>query len=309
MQVRMSTAGASTDVGTAVEDVGDFTELLLDINPDEQPGVYPSQWTEYIITLAGLGGAVTGRIAFRYYVHDAGPAGSASDYIGIDTLSYVEGGGVPRMILEGQDYSPWQPVTNPTVFPWHELWPVFCQTKQCVAWTDNGNGELDECDFMEFADGSIWHVDNVTVVVVIEVVPGGPVQDYIYLEWVTQPYTGPVGAWSEVVPAQGHVWACLDWIDNGDGALGPADWLIVDDGGGQTFMQVVSVATDVEVFEEVGADPCPADVNGDSTVNVFDLLAVLAVWGGSGGPEDINGDGIVDVLDLLAVLGAWGPCP
>ena len=56
-------------------------------------------------------------------------------------------------------------------------------------------------------------------------------------------------------------------------------------------------------------DPCPADVNGDGTVDVLDLLAVLAAWGAPGGPEDINGDGVVDVQDLLQLLSAWGPCP
>jgi hypothetical protein len=53
---------------------------------------------------------------------------------------------------------------------------------------------------------------------------------------------------------------------------------------------------------------CPADVNGDDTVNVLDLLAVLAAWGATSGPEDINGDGVVNVLDMLEVLSAWGPC-
>jgi hypothetical protein len=33
MQVRMSTTGASTNVGTAAFDVGDFTTLMRDINP------------------------------------------------------------------------------------------------------------------------------------------------------------------------------------------------------------------------------------------------------------------------------------
>jgi hypothetical protein len=56
------------------------------------------------------------------------------------------------------------------------------------------------------------------------------------------------------------------------------------------------------------ASPCPADVNGDKTVNLLDLLAVLAAWGATSGPEDINGDGVVNVLDLLEVLGQWGPC-
>jgi DNA-binding beta-propeller fold protein YncE len=53
---------------------------------------------------------------------------------------------------------------------------------------------------------------------------------------------------------------------------------------------------------------CPEDVNGDGTVDVLDLLAVIAAWGNPGGPEDVNEDGVVDVLDLLAVISAWGPC-
>ena len=55
-------------------------------------------------------------------------------------------------------------------------------------------------------------------------------------------------------------------------------------------------------------EPRPPDVNGDDTVDVLDLLAVLAAWGQSDALEDITGDGIVDVLDLLKVLAAWGPC-
>jgi hypothetical protein len=54
---------------------------------------------------------------------------------------------------------------------------------------------------------------------------------------------------------------------------------------------------------------CWPDVNGDGTVDVLDLLAVLAAWGATSGPEDINGDGIVDVLDLLEILASWGSCP
>jgi hypothetical protein len=58
-----------------------------------------------------------------------------------------------------------------------------------------------------------------------------------------------------------------------------------------------------------GTATCPADINGDSSVDVLDLLELLASWGQSGVPADVNGDGIVDVLDLLEVLAAWGPCP
>jgi probable HAF family extracellular repeat protein len=51
----------------------------------------------------------------------------------------------------------------------------------------------------------------------------------------------------------------------------------------------------------------PEDVNGDGTVDVVDLLAVVGNWGPCKDcNEDINGDSMVDVVDLLAVIGAWG---
>jgi hypothetical protein len=55
-----------------------------------------------------------------------------------------------------------------------------------------------------------------------------------------------------------------------------------------------------------GVPLCPADLDGDGTVGITDLLQVLSHWGGPGG--DVNGDGMTDIVDLLAVLSAWGPC-
>jgi hypothetical protein len=56
--------------------------------------------------------------------------------------------------------------------------------------------------------------------------------------------------------------------------------------------------------------PCPADVNGDSSININDLLEVIASWGtvGGGNPADVNDDGIVNIADLLGVISAWGLC-
>ena len=54
---------------------------------------------------------------------------------------------------------------------------------------------------------------------------------------------------------------------------------------------------------------CPGDISGDGTVDVTDLLAVVAAWGNTGGPEDVDGDGEVNVGDLLTVVKAWGACP
>ncbi|UCD75632.1 MAG: PKD domain-containing protein [Phycisphaerales bacterium] len=53
-----------------------------------------------------------------------------------------------------------------------------------------------------------------------------------------------------------------------------------------------------------------ADVNGDGVVNIYDLFAVLAAWGGCPDPPepcpaDINEDGVVDFDDVLLVLNNW----
>ncbi|HSN56215.1 MAG TPA: choice-of-anchor J domain-containing protein [Candidatus Sulfomarinibacteraceae bacterium] len=99
LQLRMSLAGTSTNCGTLPEDVGDFTTLLLDINPTLAVGGYPNTWTQYSVTITGVGAPTQGRFAFRYYVTNGGPSGSNSDYIGVDLFEY---GAVP---VELQSFS------------------------------------------------------------------------------------------------------------------------------------------------------------------------------------------------------------
>lgn len=57
---------------------------------------------------------------------------------------------------------------------------------------------------------------------------------------------------------------------------------------------------------------CTGDLNGDSTVDVLDLLILLGNWGPCNPdetcPADLNSDGTTDVLDLLILLGNWGAC-
>lgn len=55
---------------------------------------------------------------------------------------------------------------------------------------------------------------------------------------------------------------------------------------------------------------CPiGDLDGNESVTVFDLLALLGAWGdcadGASCVPDFNADGTVDVLDLLILLAAW----
>ena len=89
LEVRLSTNGASTNVGTGASGVGDFTTLLLSINPTLTTNVYPQVWTQYTITISGLSAPTSGRFAFRYFVTNAGPIGTNSDYIGLDNVVYT----------------------------------------------------------------------------------------------------------------------------------------------------------------------------------------------------------------------------
>ncbi len=58
---------------------------------------------------------------------------------------------------------------------------------------------------------------------------------------------------------------------------------------------------------DCGGSECPADLNGDASVDGQDLGVLLGNWG-AGGATDLNGDGSVDGQDLGIMLGAWGPC-
>ena len=89
LELRMSTNGASTNVGVGAASVGDFTTLLLSINPTLVVAGYPYTWTQYTVTISGLPAPTSGRIAFRYFVTAAGPTGTNSDYIGIDNVVYT----------------------------------------------------------------------------------------------------------------------------------------------------------------------------------------------------------------------------
>ncbi len=89
LELRLSTAGASTNVGTTATSVGSFSTLLLSINPTLSVGGYPEDWTQFTATVSGLAAPASGRIAFRYFVTDGGPSGDNSNIIGVDTFSYV----------------------------------------------------------------------------------------------------------------------------------------------------------------------------------------------------------------------------
>lgn len=88
LQLTMSTNGSFT-ANPAVDPfaVGDFTNLLVEVNPSLNLTSYPATWTRYSYTVTGLSGPTDVKFGFRYFVTDGGSAGLNSDIIGIDTFS------------------------------------------------------------------------------------------------------------------------------------------------------------------------------------------------------------------------------
>lgn len=86
LQVRANYTNQSINVGSNSKEFGDFSELLLDINPDYGMN-YPDTWTQYTLTFAGLPASLTGvRVAFRYMIDDISVNG---DMIGIDKFEFI----------------------------------------------------------------------------------------------------------------------------------------------------------------------------------------------------------------------------
>ncbi|MBL9119270.1 MAG: trypsin-like peptidase domain-containing protein [Phycisphaerae bacterium] len=54
--------------------------------------------------------------------------------------------------------------------------------------------------------------------------------------------------------------------------------------------------------------PCPADFDGNGTVNAPDLAFLLGAWGTAADCPDLDNSGQVNAPDLAILLGSWGPC-
>ena len=90
LQLRMSTTGdASTQPTAGPTQLGSYTTLLADVNPNLTTTGYPISWATGLITstITGLAGPTQVKFAFRYFVTNGGPAGANSNIIGIDTFS------------------------------------------------------------------------------------------------------------------------------------------------------------------------------------------------------------------------------
>lgn len=85
LELRFNATG-STNAGASPASVGDFTGLMLTINPTLTITGYPAAWTQYSALVSGLPGPTNARFALRYFVTNTNVNGN---YTGVDTLSVL----------------------------------------------------------------------------------------------------------------------------------------------------------------------------------------------------------------------------
>ncbi len=133
----------------------------------------------------------------------------------------------------------------------------------------------------------------------------GPVTNELYAlrvdEFGSPAWAGPV-AMSTAVSSKFRLQATVD-----ASGVARAGWEDDRNGSGDVYAQ--SIGAD-GTLGAGGGEPCPADVDGNQSVDLDDLNIVLTNFGQSTSNGDTDGNGVVDLDDLNAVLTAFGTaCP
>lgn len=142
-----------------------------------------------------------------------------------------------------------------------------------------------------------------------------------FQRWLNQDYQ-PYATATVEISNNGLSWTSL-W-DNGSSEVADSSWSLqefdissVADGQSTVYVRWTHAVTsgawvysgwNVSNVEIWGVAPetndCPADLDGDGTIGVNDVLQLIGAWNTSAG--DVNGDGTTDVSDILAILDAYG---
>jgi len=141
--------------------------------------------------------------------------------------------------------------------------------------------------------------------------------------WVSARFTGAdatslINGWRVVnAPTLGasvNGFGLFNWIDPATGTpSGIFDaWFNFGNDAATGAQNPARLLVDAFGTVEEPAPACPADLNGDGSVNGQDLGILLGAWGTCvdplSCPADLNADGSVNGQDLGILLGSWGPC-
>ncbi|MFO0873814.1 MAG: CRTAC1 family protein [Phycisphaerales bacterium] len=210
--------------------------------------------------------------------------------------------------------------------------------EQSYLWINNGDGTFTEealrCGFEHFLNGRALlnlDYDNDGDQDVVIVANGGPLALFrndvtgpdanwlrVFLDTTGDGANAPNGFGAKVVAHAGAL-TMTRWIDGGSSSFGTSelsahfglgaattiDSLVVEWPSGATTT-LANIAANQTLTIASAAPACPADFDGNGSVDGADLGSLLGDWNGSA--RDLTGDGVVDGADLGVLLGAWGAC-
>lgn len=93
LECRLSKKGESNNVGSSDTSLGDFTTLLVSVNPNllKGTGYYSPEMTRYYGVVGGLSAPTSCKVAFRYWITNGGNWGTNGTYIGLDDVQIYRG--------------------------------------------------------------------------------------------------------------------------------------------------------------------------------------------------------------------------
>jgi parallel beta-helix repeat protein len=156
-------------------------------------------------------------------------------------------------------------IRHPIPTKWHEIWPEQGRCWMLLHWEDVLMlNPSDQVDLVDLSDGKTrwYHVDKLTVAMNITTSepPGwhivkfeGSLEQFKKYYWKNET-GGPASTqWHEVNPDYCRQWHLTDWWDNGDGYLGPCDYVYMIDKetGYAVWFHVETISTDMWLTQKV----------------------------------------------------------
>ena len=149
-------------------------------------------------------------------------------------------------------------ITDPVCTDWLELYPEFGNWYHIDGWTDNDDGVLSPCDYVDLRllqaeTPETYHVENVTLTLVVNGLPGYYFEYNGTFETIYDVKTNPVCTyWDEIYPGQYEDFHLGDWIDNCNGVLDTCDDIMLEG----EWVHVEELAIDIVVKKEPSPYEC-----------------------------------------------------
>jgi len=215
-------------------------------------------------------------------------------------------------------------ITNPVGTFWHEIWPNYCTVWEIIGWTDNGNGYLDSCDYVDLESSGggatqTCHVEAVETDIVTVPLPNPDADEYDHNIDGYHPSMGdPTGTqWHELWPVYCQWWDLAEWRDNGDGTLSFCDTIKFQstaDPDSIVWKHIEEVTLTIKAANEIDSfyfdfmcgnqnvDPITDPINTfwHEVWPTFCQRFICVGW-------TDNGSGVLDYCDYIDLMAISGP--